>query len=96
MSQPVHAQLNAPDPEQILRRLPEAERARFLREYRTALDAAREVWRYGQLQELLARWELVATATSKPGYAQARDEARAGTGEYASLDEVIARRQRAS
>jgi uncharacterized protein DUF6247 len=96
MSQPVHAPVSAPDPEQILSRLPEAERARFLSEYRTALDAAHEVWRYRQLQELLTRWDLIAAATSKPGYAQARDEARTGAGEYASLDEVIARRQRAS
>jgi hypothetical protein len=83
-----------PDPERILRRLPEAERERFLSEYRTALDAAHEVWRYRHLQELLARWELVATATSKPGYAQAREEVRTGAGQYVSLEDVIARRQR--
>lgn len=92
MSQPLRDPSGARDPEQILRHLPPGERERFLGEYRTALDAAHEVWRYRHLQEVLARWELVAVATSKPGYGQARDEARAGTGQYTSLEEVIARR----
>ena len=91
---PLHNPPGLPDPERILRRLPEAERERFLGEYRTALDAAHEVWRWRHLQEVLARWELVATATSKPGYAQALEEARTGAGQYVSLEELIARRQR--
>ncbi|WP_369076983.1 DUF6247 family protein [Actinomadura madurae] len=38
------------DPEDILRRLPYDERERFIRDYRSALDAAHELWRYRQLQ----------------------------------------------
>ena len=91
---PLHDPPGAPDPERILRRLPEAERERFLREYRTALDAAHEVWRWRHLKELLAHWELVATATSKPGYAEALEDARTGAGQYVGLEDVIARRQR--
>lgn len=95
MSQmPLHDPPGTPDPERILHRLPEAERERFLSEYRTGLDAAHEVWRWRHLQELLTRWELVATAVSKPGYAQALDEARTGAGKYVSLEDVIARRHR--
>lgn len=91
---PLHDPPGALDPERILRRLPEAERERFLSEYRAALDAAHEVWRWRHLQDVLTRWELVATATSKPGYAQALDEARTGAGAYVSLEDVKARRQR--
>ncbi len=91
---PAYGHLAVSDPQEILRRLPEAERERFLQEYRTALDAAHEVWRYRQLQDVLARWELVAAAMSKPGYRQARDDAKAGAGDYVSLEDVIARRGR--
>lgn len=81
-----------PDPETILRRLPEVERESFLREYRAALDAAHEVWRYRQLQEVLTRWNLVAIATSQPGYAQALAEARSAATPGATIDEITARR----
>jgi hypothetical protein len=77
-----------PDPETILRRLPEAERDSFLREYRAALDAAHEVWRYRQLPEVLTRWSLVAITTSQPGYAEARDAVTPGV----TIDEITARR----
>ncbi len=72
----------ARDPEVILRRLPEAERESFLREYRAALDAAHEVWRYRQLQEVLTRWNPVAITTSQPGYAEALAEARGAGGDH--------------
>jgi hypothetical protein len=83
----------ASDPADILSHLPAGERELFLREYRAALDAAHEVWRYRQLQEVLGRWALVAAATSKPGYQGALEEVKAGRGQYSSLEEVIARRR---
>ncbi len=83
---------DAQDPEQILRRLPESERDLFLSEYRAALDAAHEVWRYRQLREVLARWELVAIATSQPGYAEALAEARTASAPGLSIDQITARR----
>ena len=82
----------APDPEDILLRLPEAERELFLAEYRAALDAAHEVWRYRQLQEVLTRWNLVAIATSQPGYAEALAEARDAATPGVTIDEITARR----
>jgi alkylhydroperoxidase/carboxymuconolactone decarboxylase family protein YurZ len=82
----------ARDPETILRRLPEAERESFLREYRAALDAAHELWRYRQLQEVLTRWNLVALTTSQPGYAEALAEARSAATPGVTIDEITARR----
>jgi len=82
----------ARDPEAILRSLPEAERESFLREYRAALDAAHEVWRYRQLQEVLTRWNLVALTTSQPGYAEALAEARSTATPGVTIDEITARR----
>jgi hypothetical protein len=82
----------ARDPETILRRLPDAERESFLREYRAGLDAAHEVWRYRQLQEVLTRWNLVAITTSQPGYAEALAEARSPVVPGENIDEITARR----
>jgi hypothetical protein len=81
-----------PDPVGIMHRLPAGERELFLAEYRAALDAAHEVWRYRQLQDVLARWNLVAVATSQPGYAEALSEARHATTPGVTLDQVTARR----
>lgn len=81
-----------PDPAGILRRLPEAEHELFLAEYREALDAAHEVWRYRQLQEVLTRWNLVAIATSQPGYTEALAEARNAATPGVTIDEIAARR----
>ena len=80
------------NPASILRRLPEPERESFLAEYRAALDAAHEVWRYRQLQEVLRRWDLVTVTTSQPGYSETLDEARNATGPGVSVDEIAARR----
>jgi Family of unknown function (DUF6247) len=89
---PLDDELGIRDPASILRRLPEPERESFLAEYRTALDAAHEVWRYRQLQEVLSRWNLVAIATSQPGYAEALLEARNATQPGVGIDEITARR----
>lgn len=80
------------DPGDILRRLPEAEHGSFLAEYHAALDAAHEVWRYRQLQEVLTRWNLIAITTSQPGYAEALDEARNAATPGVTIDEITARR----
>jgi alkylhydroperoxidase/carboxymuconolactone decarboxylase family protein YurZ len=80
------------DPGDILRRLPEAEHDSFLAEYHAALDAAHEVWRYRQLQEVLTQWNLVAIATSQPGYAEALAEARNAASLGVTIDEITARR----
>jgi DNA invertase Pin-like site-specific DNA recombinase len=64
---------------EILRRLPLRWHAQFLTEYRTALDAAREVRRWQQLSDLLHRWRLRATAYADPQFeasAQAARDAR--------------------
>lgn len=79
------------DPEAILQRLPASERELFLSEYRSALDEAHEVWRYRQLQDALSRWNLIAVAASRPGYALALADASAGTGQYTPLEDVAAR-----
>jgi hypothetical protein len=80
----------ARDPEEILHRLPETERARFLDEYHSALEAAHEVWRYRQLQEVLHTWSLVAAAHSQPGYETRKAEAKTPpTGRFRSAEDVI-------
>jgi hypothetical protein len=80
------------DPEEILRRLPQSEREAFLSEYRTALDAAHEVWRFRQLQDVLTRWGLVALTTTHPDYADSLAEARSAATPGMTLDEIAARR----
>lgn len=79
------------DPEQILRRLPESERERFLGEYRTAaVAAAHEVWRYKQLQEVLHVWSMKAVAYSRPDFSQRRRDAKEPTAEtFRPASEVI-------
>ncbi|MQA86340.1 MAG: hypothetical protein GEV03_17315 [Streptosporangiales bacterium] len=67
------------DPEEILRRLPADERERFIHEYRSALDAAHELWRYRQLQEVLRLWHLRAVAYIQPDFQQRAEEARTGS-----------------
>ncbi|GLZ04839.1 hypothetical protein Acsp03_23050 [Actinomadura sp. NBRC 104412] len=69
---------NPLDPEDILRRLPQDERERFIRDYRSALDAAHELWRYQQLQDVLRLWHLRATAYASPDFAQRAEQARSG------------------
>lgn len=89
---PLHDEFGTGDPANILHRLPESERGMFLAEYRAALDAAHEVWRYRQLQEVLRRWDLVAVTTSRSGYAEALAEARDATQPGMGIDEITAKR----
>ncbi|MFI6503722.1 DUF6247 family protein [Nonomuraea typhae] len=77
------------DPEEILARLPERYRGRFLADYREAMiAAAHETWRWRNLAETLRLWHLRSLAYSQPGYEQAR-AAGAGIGGIPA-EEVIA------
>jgi hypothetical protein len=64
------------DPVEILRLLPEQWHAQFLTEYRGALDAAHEVWRFQQLRDVLHLWRLRAAAYSDPQFEEAAQAAR--------------------
>jgi hypothetical protein len=68
------------DPERILWALPEQERETFLTQYQRAVDDARDPagWKY--LRRFLRLWAMRAVAVTEPGYYEARDAARAGTG----------------
>lgn len=68
------------DPERILGVLPEMERATFLAQYRRAVDAARDPAGWKDLRRFLRLWSMRAVAVAEPGYYEARDAARAGTG----------------
>jgi hypothetical protein len=97
-AQPVHED-DPQDPRVILRDLPPVERPEFLRQYRAAVEAARDdVSQYRALQLLLRRWSLVVTSTRQPGYHGAVSDAKAGVGRYVPLDEALAaeRARRAS
>lgn len=61
-----------------MRRLPMEERDRFAHDYRSALDAAHELWRYRQLQDVLRLWYLRAAAYAQPCFQQRAEEARGG------------------
>ncbi|WP_067143985.1 DUF6247 family protein (plasmid) [Microtetraspora malaysiensis] len=67
------------DPDEILSRLPERYRARFLADYREAMiAAAHETWRWKHLAEVLNLWHLRSLTYSQPGYDQARADVAAG------------------
>ncbi|QNE20382.1 hypothetical protein F1D05_23815 [Kribbella qitaiheensis] len=78
------------DPAEILRVLPAEWHEQFLSEYHEALEAAHEVWRFRQLQDVLHLWHLRATAFSKPGFALAEQATREGRAEeFTPAEEVI-------
>lgn len=79
-----------PDPDDIMRRLPSDQRESFLHDYRSALDAAHETWRYRQLQAVLQLWHLRASAYEQPDYPQRAAEARAGApGTFTTAEDAI-------
>lgn len=83
------------DPQVILRGLPARERPEFLRQYREAVEAARDdVARYKDLGRLLHRWHMVVIATSRPGYYEAIEAAKTGAGVplMEALDAELTRR----
>ena len=76
-------------PERILRALPERERETFLAEYRLALDEARDPAGWSELQRFLRLWAFHAIAVAQPGYSEAREAARNGTGGGMLLEDAI-------
>ena len=77
------------DPGRILRVLPERERETFLAEYRRALDEARDPALWPDLRRFLRLWAMRAVAVAQPGYYEARDAARAGTGGGMLLEDAL-------
>jgi hypothetical protein len=71
-------QVDVHDPDDIVSRLPEKYREPFLHEYRAALDAAHDTWRYRELRRVLNLWHLRALMYADPGHEQARREAAQG------------------
>ena len=86
---------DALDPERILRVLPERERTTFLAQYHRAVDAAHDPAGWKDLRRFLRLWAMRAIALAEPGFYEARDSARSGTGEGMLLDDAI-RQHRAS
>lgn len=80
-----------PDPERILRTLPETERATFLLQYRRAVDAARDPAGWKDLRRFLRLWAMRVIAVTEPGYYEARDAARTETGGGTLLDDAVQR-----
>jgi hypothetical protein len=64
------------DPGEILRLLPSRWHEQFLAEYRSALDAARDVSRFQELRDVLKLWRMRAVAYSGPGFEEAMQAAR--------------------
>jgi hypothetical protein len=77
------------DPERILRVLPEGERTTFLAQYRQAVEAARDPAGWKDLRRFLRLWSLRAIAVAQPGFYEARNAARAGTGGGMLLQDAI-------
>ncbi len=83
------------DPQVILRDLPARERPEFLRQYRAAVEAARDdVARYRDLGRLLRQWHMVVIATARPGYYEAIQQAKTEPGVplMEALEAELARR----
>ncbi len=77
------------NPERILRALPERERETFLAEYQRALHEACDPALWPDLRRFLRLWSMRAIAVAQPGYYEARDAARAGTGGGMLLEDAI-------
>lgn len=61
----------------------------FLTEYRGALDAAHEVWRFQQLKDVLQLWSLRAVAFSNPRFEEAAQAVRENrVDEFIPADQV--------
>ncbi len=77
------------DPGHILRVLPERERETFLAEYRRAVDGAHDPAGWPELRRFLRLWAWRAIAVAEPGYYEARERARAGTGGGMLLEDAL-------
>ena len=82
-----------PDPQPILRDLPEDQRDAFTADCRQALDQAQDPARWDDLEKVLRLWRYRATVMKDPGYWQAREQARTGTGEWISLEDYLRQRR---
>jgi hypothetical protein len=87
-AQPIHHQ-DPRDPEVILGRLPEQERAEFLRQYHEAVQAASDPAGYKRLQQVLHVWSLAVTATSQPGYYENLTAVQSGTARTVPAETAI-------
>jgi hypothetical protein len=77
------------DPGRILRELPDHERETFLEEYRRALEDARDPGGWPELRRFLRLWSWRSIAVNQPGYYEAWEQARAGTGGGMLLEDAI-------
>ena len=77
------------DPERILADLPDRERETFLAEYRRAVDGAHDPAGWPELRRFLRLWAWRAIAVAKPGYYEARERTRAGTGGGMLLEDAL-------
>lgn len=84
------------DPQRILRELPEEEREAFLTVYREAVEGARDPSGWAYLRRLLRLWGMHAQAVRQPGYDEARQAARGGTGTGMLLEDAVRRYRPAS
>jgi hypothetical protein len=81
---------STPDPESVLRALPEHQREPFLNAYREALAAAgRDLHEWHHLLRLLRAWQARAIACAQPGFAEAEQQALAGTGGGMLLEDYL-------
>ena len=81
------------DPERILAELPGDERGFFLSQYQEHVEAARDPAGYRELRRLLRLWRFHADATKEPGYREAREAARNGTGGGMLLEDYLRMRR---
>jgi hypothetical protein len=79
------------DPELILSALPTREREMFLTQYRQAVNDALDPAGWKELRRFLRLWAKRALAVGQPGYYQARDAARQGTGGGMALERALLR-----
>ncbi len=77
------------DPERILRALPDRERETFLAQYQRAMDEARDPAGWPELRRFLRLWAMRAIAVAEPGYYEATERARAGTGAGMLLEDAL-------
>lgn len=77
------------DPARILADLPEDDQAFFRSQYEEHVIEARDPAGWGELRRFLRLWRFHADATHEPGYWEAREAARNGTGGGMPLEEVI-------
>jgi hypothetical protein len=74
------------DPQRILQALPARERETFLTQYRRAVNDALDPAGWKDLHRFLRLWAMRALAVNEPGYYEARDAVRQGTGQGMTLE----------